>query len=121
MTPAGGIHGVGCGASVWSAGRGLCRYELGGLRMLVIGPLHLKVDANKDTEACVSRDDEYFGGTSGLEMRRTSCIYTIKDHESLDTTMRARRGDPRVGVPGSVVPPPPRLRWSTVLAVLSTP
>ena len=54
MTPAGGIHGVGCGASVWSAGRGLCRYELGGLRMLVIGPLHLKADADKDAEACVA-------------------------------------------------------------------
>ena len=65
MMPAGGIHGVGCGASVWSAGRGLCRYELGGLRMLVIGPLHLEADADEDAEACVSRDDEYFGGLLG--------------------------------------------------------
>ncbi len=65
MMPAGGIHGVGCGASAWLAGRGLCRYELGGLRMLVIGPLHLEADADEDAEACVNRDDEYFGGLLG--------------------------------------------------------
>ena len=58
MMPAGGIHGVGCGASAWLAGRGLCRYELGGLRMLVIGPLHLEADADEDAEACVNRDGE---------------------------------------------------------------
>ena len=63
MMLAGGYHGVGCDAPAWLAGRGL--YELGGLRMLVIGPLHLEADADEDAEACVNRDDEYFGGLLG--------------------------------------------------------
>ncbi len=62
MMPADGIHGVGYGTLAWLVGRGLCRYELGGWRMLVIGLLRLEADAKEDEEACVSRDDEYFWG-----------------------------------------------------------
>ena len=65
MMPADGIHGVGYGTSAWLVGRGLCRYELGGWRMLVIGLPRLEADAKEDEEACVSRDDEYFGGLLG--------------------------------------------------------
>jgi len=97
--PADGIHGVGYGTSAWLVGRGLCRYELGGWRMLVIGLPRLEADAKEDEEACVSRDDEYFRGASGLEMRRTSCIYTIKDHGSIETSIKSPPGGGCGGVP----------------------
>ena len=44
----------------------------------------------------------------GRAARAEHHVYMIKDHESLDTTIRARRGDPWVGVPDSVVPNPPQ-------------